>query len=146
MRLAASVHSDGRPRAGGFTLVELLVVLGIITVLVGVLMPVLSKVRQQAAATKCANNLRQLAAGGTMYADGNKGVVAAGRLPKYDGPDSHYGMADGEQYRPRWYELLGAQMKHYATKRVKPSEDDSWTIENSLYLCPTVPDWTNSRN
>ena len=133
-------------RDSAFTLVELLVVIGIITILISILLPVFGRARQQAAATKCMNNLRQLAAGWQMYADGNKGVVAAGRLPKYDGPDSTFGMADGEQYRPRWYELLGAQMKHYATRKVKPSEDDSWTIENELFLCPAVPQWTNSRN
>ena len=129
-----------------FTLVELLVVIGIIALLTGILLPVLGRVRQQAAATKCAANLRSLAQGWTLYADNHKGIVAAGRLPKYDGADSTYGMAEGEQYRPRWYELLGAQMKSYATRRVKPSEDDSWTIENSLFLCPAVPEWTNSRN
>lgn len=130
----------------GFTLVELLVVIGIIALLMGILLPVLGKARQQAAATKCLNNLRQFGSGWQMYADANKGIVAPGRLPKYDGEDSTYGMADGEQYRPRWYELLGATMKHFATKKVKPSEDDSWTIENPLFLCPARPEWTNSRN
>jgi prepilin-type processing-associated H-X9-DG protein len=145
-RASTPAPFPGRDHPGAFTLVELLVVIGIIAVLLGILLPVLGRARQQAAATKCMNNLRQLAAGWTMYADGNRGIIAAGRLPKYDGPDSTFGMADAEQYRPRWYELLGAQMKHYATRKVKPTEDDSWTVENELFLCPAVPQWTNSRN
>jgi prepilin-type processing-associated H-X9-DG protein/prepilin-type N-terminal cleavage/methylation domain-containing protein len=127
-----------------FTLVELLVVIGIISVLMGILLPVLGKVRQQSAGTKCANNLRQLATGWTLYADVNQGISCPGRLPRF--PISVYGMGDDEQYRPRWYELLGAVVKKYAAQFPKPIEDDSWTIQNELFLCPTTPEWRNSRN
>jgi prepilin-type N-terminal cleavage/methylation domain-containing protein len=127
-----------------FTLVELLVAIGIISVLIGILFPVLGKVRQQAASTKCANNLRQLAAGWTLYADANQGISCPGRLPRF--PRAVYGIDGDDQYRPRWYELLGASVKKYATKSPKPIEDDSWTIESELFLCPTVPEWRNSRN
>jgi prepilin-type processing-associated H-X9-DG protein/prepilin-type N-terminal cleavage/methylation domain-containing protein len=62
------MRSDARSRGGvGFTLVELLVVLGIITVLVSILFPVLSRVRQHAQAVRCAANLHSIGQALTMY-------------------------------------------------------------------------------
>src|SRR5438270_9321582 len=62
-----------------FTLVEVLVVIGIIGVLLSILMPVLSKVRQQAYAAKCASNLHTLGQAWQMYVNANRGTCPPGR-------------------------------------------------------------------
>ena len=57
----------------GFTLVELLVVIGIIAILIAVLMPALSRVRDQARGVQCSSNLRQLMTAAHLFAQDNKG-------------------------------------------------------------------------
>jgi prepilin-type N-terminal cleavage/methylation domain-containing protein len=79
---AASVATLAR-RSGGFTLLELLVVMGIITILAGILLPVLIKAKEVARKTSCLNNLRQIGMSLDMFRQD------LGRVPAGDGTNRY---------------------------------------------------------
>ena len=61
-----------RRSSGGFTLVELLVVIGIIALLISILLPTLNKAKEASKRTACMSNQRQLTAAWLIYAHDNK--------------------------------------------------------------------------
>jgi len=87
-----------RGRRGGFTLVELLVVIGIIALLITILLPALNRAKDQANRIKCMNNLRNIMQGVLMYTNENKGHLTYANWAGY--PPGHTGWLYKDPIRP----------------------------------------------
>ncbi len=74
-------HHFGCRRRRGFTLVELLVVIGIIALLIGILLPALNAARRSANAATCLSNLHQLILAVNVYAANNKNYMVYDPYP-----------------------------------------------------------------
>jgi prepilin-type N-terminal cleavage/methylation domain-containing protein len=88
-----AMRSFSAARRRGFTLVELLVVIGIIAVLISILLPSLNKAREAAKRVQCLANLKQLHAFMAMYAGTYKGAVPLGCISS-----GSAGLAEGNNY------------------------------------------------
>ncbi|HEX3357121.1 MAG TPA: prepilin-type N-terminal cleavage/methylation domain-containing protein [Tepidisphaeraceae bacterium] len=120
----------------GFTLVELLVVIGIIAVLVGILMPSLSRAREQALRVQCANNLRQLHLGLIYYSNNerNHGFPRA----IYDDTRNKLQLDDAGYMIPDTFST-----SHYVSQNNVPAAMfllmKSMHLSPLLFICPSTP-------
>ena len=124
-------------RSHGFTLVELLVVIGIIAVLIGILLPVLSRCREAANVIRCSSNLRCIGQGIAAYVVDYKGFLPASNFWKglHILPGVQLPPTPSEGYI-HWSSYL------YSRKDLNDGTDN---IFRSLagwdaFQCPSIPD------
>ena len=145
-------------RKRAFTILELLMVVGIIAVLAGILLPSLSKARENSRTLACLAHLREFGAAWANYATENEEVLMPARMYEKPGgasePNNWYEVGNGFHYRPRWPAVLGGQLGIHAFKTgnlwhppaTQPVKNDRLDFVHDLYKCPAVPLWVDARN
>ena len=128
-------------RRRAFTLVELLVVVGIIAILIAILLPALRRAREAANAVQCSSNQRQLMMAFLMFANDNKGRLpgnywdAIAQQPT-DPQKRDWLIGDNPQQGNPTAQLADAPEKGTIFKYVN---------DKNVYLCPSVvPDTMNA--
>ena len=123
-------------RRGGFTLVELLVVIGIIALLISILLPSLNAAREQAQVIKCLSNLRQIGVAAAAYTAQNKNTLLPADVRRLN-PNSPTLAVNGQNYQDveeTWATILvadGYLSVPESADKVTPPQTDN------VYRCPS---------
>ena len=139
MNASASVVSSTCPVARrarrGFTLVELLVVIGIIALLISILLPTLASARRAANSTKCLASLKEIGNAFSMYALDNKGYYPAARdkINQYT--------SSGAVAERRWTDLLAKYFNKKGANFQTNAELTNIRMSSVLWGCP---EWTRT--
>jgi len=126
-------------KRAAFTLVELLVVIGIIAILTALLLPALNKARQQAVTLKCLANLRTLGQATAMYMVQFKGAwpypTSAFPLPPGSGTPPAGSPLDGMQENICWYTALDPFLQNNRSPRTSNTVSQ-WREYKTWKQCP----------
>ena len=126
----------------GFTLVEMLIVIGVVALLAAIMFPVFSRVREGGRRTACNNNLRQMGLAFTQYRQDNNGrFPGAGQYQKW-GNGAHWvkGVnSDNNTGNPGSLALTSGDrdIRAGVTANVEGGALFTYTKESKIYYCPS---------
>ena len=120
----------------GFTLVELLVTIGIIAVLAGLLLPALAGAAAKAKRVTCFNGMRQWAVGNRLYANDNEGILP--REEAVDGPNP-WDMTALDSSKDVWYNCVPAELGVNSVGQYALSVATQMDFyKDRLFTCPSA--------
>lgn len=121
----------------GFTLVELLVVIGIIALLISILLPSLNRARQSAQSLVCLSNLRQIGTAMHLYANDNKDIVIPFKIMRQQNSPGNWNEW-GNYYT--WFHLLHGGGYISANGQTKITQTQADTVvtgfQTGVLRCP----------
>jgi prepilin-type N-terminal cleavage/methylation domain-containing protein len=135
-------HSSVRSTRQGFTLVELLVVIGIIALLISILLPALNKARKQALIVSELSGMRQVGLAVAMYANDNKGRLPGGYGNAGLYMNSHEVVRErlfGYSFDPNAWQFVKGGTPYLAPSMLLPGPD-AWGPSSKVWGCPVNND------